>query len=123
MWDEVLERVHDLARLGLLVVLEDAGNNDHGGQHNTEVQVVHVGMVDGGRLEAVGEEAEDGSDPEEGGEAAEQVLAELDPLRGGLGRGEGVGTVQFEVLRRLLGSQTLESFYFINWFLKFLVDW
>ena len=66
LWDEVLERVHDLARLGLLVVLEDAGNNDHGGQHNTEVQVVHVGVVDGGRLEAVGEEAEDGSDPEEG---------------------------------------------------------
>lgn len=112
MWDEVLERVHDLARLGLLVVLEDAGDDDHGGQHDAQVQVVHVRVLDGGRLEAVGEEAEDGSDPEEGGEASEQVLAELDPLGGGLGRGEGVWSVQLEVLRRLLRSQTLESFYF-----------
>lgn len=46
-----------------------------------------------GHLDSVGQEAEDGTDPEQDGEAAEQLPAELDPLRGGGGRGQGVGTV------------------------------
>lgn len=46
-----------------------------------------------GHLNAVGQEAEDGTDPEQDGEAAEQLAAELDPLRGGGGRGQCVGTV------------------------------
>lgn len=46
-----------------------------------------------GHLDAVGQEAEDGADPEQDGEAAKQLTAELDPLRGGGGRGQGVWTV------------------------------
>lgn len=40
-----------------------------------------------GHLDGVGQEAEDGTDPEQDGEATEQLTAELDPLRGGGGRG------------------------------------
>ena len=68
-------------------------------------------MLDSGRLQPVGEETKDGSDPQEGGESSEQVLAELDPLRGGLGRSEGVRSVQFEILCRLLRSQTLNVYF------------
>lgn len=50
-------------------------------------------LVFRGHLDAVGQETEDGAGPEQDGEAAEQLTAELDPLRRGGGRGQGVGTV------------------------------
>lgn len=46
-----------------------------------------------GHLDAVGQEAEDGTGPEQDGEAAEKLTAELDPLRRGGGRSQGVRTV------------------------------
>lgn len=46
-----------------------------------------------GHLDAVGQEAEDGTDPEQDGEATEELTAELDPLRGSGGRGQRVWTV------------------------------
>ncbi len=46
-----------------------------------------------GHLDGVGQEAEDGTNPEQDGEAAEQLTAELDPLRGGGGRSQSVWTV------------------------------
>lgn len=49
-------------------------------------------------LDGVGQEAEDGADPEQDGEAAEQLTAELDPLWGGRGRGQGIQAVPGQVL-------------------------
>lgn len=46
-----------------------------------------------GHLDAERQEAEDGTDPEQDREAAEQLTAELDPLRGGGGRSQGVWTI------------------------------
>lgn len=64
-------------------------------------------LVLGGHLDAVGEETEDGADPEQDGEAPKQLLAELDPLGRGGGRGQGVGAVAGQDLQRSLLGQTL----------------
>ena len=53
-----------------------------------------------GHLDAVSQEAEDSSDPEQDGEAAEQLTAELHPLGGGGRGGQGVGTVPGQDLHR-----------------------
>ena len=82
--------LHDLGGLGLLVVGEDAGNNDDHGEDDAEVQVVIRRLLQRGGLDGVGEEAEEGAQPEQHGNAAKQRLEELDPLRGGGGRGEAV---------------------------------
>ena len=63
----------------------------------------------GGRLDAVGDEAEDGADPEQEGETPEEVAAELDPLRGGLGRRQLVGAVPQQNLLGSLRRQTLQT--------------
>jgi len=55
--------------------------------------VVAEDVLFGGFLDGIGDEAEDGPDPEQHGEAAEEVLAELDPLGRHLGRRQRVGTV------------------------------
>ena len=58
--------------------------------------VIFERFVLGGDLfYSVGYETEDGPDPQEGGEAAEQLLTELDPLGRRLGGREGVGAVSF----------------------------
>ena len=59
----------------------------------------------GPRLDGVGEEAEDGAEPEEHCEAAEEVLRELDPLRRGGRRRQGVGPVPLPVGLGLVGGQ------------------
>lgn len=46
----VLEGLHDLGALALLVVGEDTGHDDHGGQHNTEVEIVIGGLFNCARL-------------------------------------------------------------------------
>lgn len=51
-----------------------------------------------GHLDSVGQEAEDGTDPKQDGEAAKQLATELDPLRGGRGRGQGIGPVPLQNL-------------------------
>ena len=80
MRDEILERLHDCIGLGLLVVLEDASNDDDGGKDDTEVEVVLDGILRVDALDRVGEEAENGANPEKGRETTEKVAAELDPL-------------------------------------------
>ncbi len=62
-----------------------------------------------GHLDAVGQEAEDGTDPEQDGEATEQLTAELDPLRGGGGRGQGVQTIPGQNLPSSGIGQTLRE--------------
>lgn len=71
--------------------------------------VVSRRLVLRGGLDGVGQETEDGSDPQQDGEASEELSAEFDPLRGGGGWGESVGTITNEVLRRLSISQTLQG--------------
>ena len=45
--------------------------------------VVPRGIVLSARLDAIGQEAEDGPYPQQDGEAPKELAAELDPLRGG----------------------------------------
>ena len=60
-------------------------HKDNGCQDDPEVEVIIWRLLEGAGLDSVGEEAEDGAEPEQQREAAEQVLAELHPL-GRLGR-------------------------------------
>ena len=71
-------------------------------------------------LDAEGQETEDGADPEQDGEAAEQLSAELDPLRGGGGWSQGVGTVPGQNLRCSGSGQALggEQGFFVFCFLR-----
>ena len=66
-----------------LIVLEDTSDDDDGGQDDTEVEVVLGGVIVGVALDAIGQEAEDGADPEEGGETSKQIAAKFNPLGGG----------------------------------------
>ncbi|KAG7236634.1 hypothetical protein INR49_000758 [Caranx melampygus] len=56
-----------------------------------------------------GQEAENGTDPEQDGEAAEQLTAELDPLRGGGGRSQSVWTIPGQNLDCSGVGQALED--------------
>ena len=68
-------------------------HEDNGCQDDPEVEVVIWRLLEGAGLDSVGEEAEDGAKPEQQREASEQILAELDPLRGLGWRGQSVGSV------------------------------
>lgn len=53
---------------------------------HSRVESTHVvsrGIILSARLDAIGQKAEDGSNPQQDGEAPEELAAELDPLRGG----------------------------------------
>ena len=58
-------------------------------------------------LDGVGDEAEDGADPEQQREAAEQLLTELHPLGRRLGRRQLIGAVALEHLLGLRRRQAL----------------
>lgn len=66
-------------------------------------------LVLGGHLDPIGQEAEDGTGPEQDGEAAEQLATELDPLRGGGGRGERVGPIPRQDFHGFGVGQTLKE--------------
>ena len=59
------------------------------------------------RLDAVGQEAEDGPDPQQDREAPEELAAELDPLRGGRRRCERIGPISGKDLLGFAVGQTL----------------
>lgn len=61
--NHVLERLHDLGALRLLVVREDTSHDDDSGKYNTQVKIVVGRLVAGTRLDRVGDEAQDGTDP------------------------------------------------------------
>ena len=103
----VLEGLHDARALRLLEVGEHAGEKDDHGERHAQPQVVLGRVVVGGLGYAVGDKAQDGARPQEHGEAAEQLLAELDPLGRRLGRRQSVGSVALEHLARALLRQTL----------------
>lgn len=73
----------------------------------TATHVIPGGLVLCGSLDGVGQEAEDGTDPQQDGEAAEQLATELDPLWGGGGWSQGVGAVPGQVFCCLGIGQTL----------------
>ena len=59
------------------------------------------------RLDAVGQEAEDGPNPQQDREAPEELAAELDPLRGGRRRCERIGPISGKDLLGFAVGQTL----------------
>ena len=91
------EALHDLGGLVLLVEGEDAGDDHHEGQHHAQVQVVVRRLLQGGGLDAVGQEAEHRAQPQQHREPAEERLEELDPDWRGGRRRQGVGAVPLEV--------------------------
>lgn len=71
--------------------------------------IVVGGLFNRTRLDRIGNETQDCSNPEEQGETTEQVLAELDPLRGLFGGSEGVGSISFQELLGLGVRVTLDK--------------
>ena len=69
--------------------------------------VIPSGLVLSGSLDGVGQEAEEGTDPQQDGEAPEQLATELDPLGGGRGWSQSVWAVPDQVLCCLGIGQTL----------------
>lgn len=78
-------------------------------RRHPSTHVIPDGLVFRGSLDGVGQEAEDGAEPQQDGEATEQLATEFDPLRGGGGRSQGVGAVPDQVLCRLGIGQTLRG--------------
>lgn len=66
-------------------------------------------LILAGHLDAVGQEAEDDADPQQDGEAAEQLAAELDPLGRGWRRRQGVSPVPRQNFGRLGDGETLQE--------------
>ncbi|GIY14909.1 hypothetical protein CEXT_294151, partial [Caerostris extrusa] len=64
-------------------------------------------LFESGRLDEVGNEAQDGTNPQQEGEPTEQILAELHPLRGLLWGRQGVWAVPREHLLRFVRRQAL----------------
>lgn len=62
-----------------------------------------------GHLDAVGQETQDGADPEQDGETAKQLTAELDPLWSGGWRCQGVGSIPGQDLGSSGVSQALRG--------------
>ena len=60
-----------------------------------------------GSLDAEGQEAEDGPNPQQDREAPEELAAELDPLRGGRRRCERIGPISGKDLLGFAVGQTL----------------
>ena len=65
-------------------------------------------MFQGERVHGIGHIAEDGSHPEEERKTAEQILAELHPLRCGPGRRQSVRSIAGKHLLGLGSGQALE---------------
>lgn len=64
-------------------------------------------LVFGGGLDPVRQKAQDGADPQQRGETAKELLAELDPLWGGGWRGQGIWAVPSQDLPSPCGGQSL----------------
>jgi hypothetical protein len=62
-----------------------------------------------GSLDTVGQEAEDGSNPQQDGEAPKKLTTELDPLRGCGGWSESIGPIPSQNVLSPLVSETLGS--------------
>jgi hypothetical protein len=91
--DHIFKRFHDARGFVFLVVREDASHNDDNRQDNAKVQVIIWGFLIGSSLDGVGDEAKDCTKPEKHGKASKQVLAKLDPFRGGWGWGQSVQAI------------------------------
>lgn len=107
--NHVLEGLHDFGALGLLVVREDTGHDDDGGKYNTQVKIVVGRLIAGTRLDGVGDEAQDGADPQQQREATEQIFTELDPFRGLFGRRQRIRAIALQVLLGFGVTQTLRE--------------
>lgn len=72
-----------------------------------QTYVISSRLVLGRSLDGVGQEAEDGADPQQNGETTKQLTTELDPLWGGRGRSQGVQAIPSQVFCRPGIGQTL----------------
>lgn len=82
------------------------------GEVQSKVESTHVvprGIVLSACLDAIGQEAEDGPNPQKDGEAPKELAAELDPLRGGRRWCERVRPVPGQNLLGFAVGQTLED--------------
>ena len=76
--------------------------------HTTKTHIVSKCVLIRGHLDGVSDEAEDGSNPQQNGETSKQLLAELNPLRCGLGRPKLIGAVTLQDLLGTLNSVALQ---------------
>jgi len=106
----VFERLHDLARLALLIVREYTRDYYDRRENDAQVEIVVVWILAGRRLDRVRDEAENRADPQQEGETAKQILAEFYPFRGLLRRCQGVRPVPLQVLLRLCVTEALKQF-------------
>lgn len=111
LWHHVFKGLHDLGALCLLEVWEATGDDDYSRQHDSQVQLrgdqrrhiqfcgftekAHVAgcwcemymhiissrLVFSGSLNGIGQEAENGSGPQQDGETSEQLTTEFNPFR------------------------------------------
>lgn len=71
--------------------------------------IVSCRLVLSGCLDGIGQEAEDGAEPQQDGESTKQLATELDPFWGGGRRGESIGTIPDQKLCCLGIGQSLEG--------------
>lgn len=91
-----------------MVVREDAGHDNDGGKYNTQVKIVVGRLIAGTRLDGVGDEAQDGANPQQQREATKEIFTELDPFRRLFGRRQRVRAVALQVLLGFGVAQTLK---------------
>ena len=70
-------------------------------EDDAKIEVVVWRFLECSRLDAVGQEAEDGAKPQEEGESSKQVLAELDPFWSLRRRSQSVETIPFLMISRI----------------------
>ena len=69
-------------------------------EDDAKIEVVVWRFLECSRLDAVGQEAEDGAKPQEEGESSKQVLAELDPFWSLRRRSQSVESIPFLMISR-----------------------
>lgn len=74
-------------------------DGEFGARRSMHAHIVVERVIFCGHLNTVGQEAEDGSDPQQNGEATKKLSAELDPFRRGGGRCECIQAVFGQHLR------------------------
>lgn len=77
--------------------------------------IVACWIVLSGCLDGVSQEAKDGTDPQQDGEATKQLAAKFNPLRGCWGWGESIGTIPKKKLSCPGIGQALEVKGILEW--------
>ena len=73
--------------------------------------VISKDIIRSTSLDTVGNETEDGTDPQQHGETSKELLQKLDPFGHRFGRCQGVGTVSLQIS---LGRRRCQSLFHSN---------